>query len=404
MAEQALKLKNVRKSNPKENVQLEDSMGVSKYMYEQIAGGYDNQLPLSSICDAHCFFCSNEMNPFEILREKFRPIEDVKKGLTLLNPNTHSIAIGDALPGRISEGEALLHPKIFEILGLIRNFASPNIVFHVTTNATRLTEEFLQKLTPYKPIKFTISYQSNNEENWCKIFDSPARKFKVAQASFELIHQYGFMVEANMTPMPTMVGYDDIEETIKFLSGWPAFNYLFIFAPGYSKFVPPEIKSALVYDMKEMSEFLTECRKKYGIDILWVLDPYKPLGFFPYRLMAESYYQGFKNPLWLVSEAAHERASKIIEGYSPSVPNNHYVMNVKNKTYGGNIVAAGLLQVADFDKAIESAIKKKPEIDLLILPQIPFDKFGNDLTNVNHETLYAKYEMPYKIANCYDPY
>ena len=56
MAEQALKLKNLRKSNPKENVQLEDSMGVSKYMYEQIAGGYDNQLPLSSICDAHCFF------------------------------------------------------------------------------------------------------------------------------------------------------------------------------------------------------------------------------------------------------------------------------------------------------------------------------------------------------------
>jgi len=120
--------------------------------------------------------------------------------------------------------------------------------------------------------------------------------------------------------------------------------------------------------------------------------------------MAESYYQGFKNLVWLVSEAAHERASKIIEGFLPSIPNNHYVMNVKNKTYGGNIVAAGLLQVADFDKAIESALKKKPDIDLLILPQIPFDKFGNDLTNINHETLYDKYKIPYKIANCYDTY
>jgi len=385
------------RKQPKVDLKIEDKMGVSKYMYEQIAGGYDNQLPLSSICDAHCFFCSNEMNPFEILREKFRDIEDVKKGITLLNPNAHAIAIGDALPGRISEGEALLHPKIFEILPLIRNYA-PNSIIQVTTNATRLTEEFLIKLQPFRPIKFTISYQSNSEENWCKIFDSPARKFKIAQASFELIHKYGFMVEANMTPMPSMVGYEDIENTIKFLSSWPALSYLFIYAPGYSKFVPKEIKDALVYDTKEMSNFLTEMRKKYMIDINWRLDPERPLHFHPHKTMMDTYYQNFKNPLWLVSEAAHERASKIIEEFLPSVPNNHYVMNVKNRTYGGNIIAAGLLQVADFDKAIEIALKKKKDIDLLILPQIPFDKFGNDLTNINHETLYAKYEIAYLMA------
>ena len=119
-----LKLKDVR-NQPKLDLQIEKQMNVSKYMYETMAApgsaGYmANQLPISSVCDAQCFFCSNEMNPFEILREKFRDMDDIKRGIAVLDPNAPVINIGDSLPGRISEGEALVHPKIFEVLGLIR--------------------------------------------------------------------------------------------------------------------------------------------------------------------------------------------------------------------------------------------------------------------------------------------
>jgi len=392
-----LKLKDVRKQ-PRLDLEIQNKMEVSKYMYETIAAkAMGNHLPVSSVCDAHCFFCSNEMNPFEILREKFRTMEDTKKGIALLDSNASEIVIGDALPGRISEGEALLHPEIFKILRLIRN-KCPRATIQVTTNATRLTEEYLLKLKEFLPIKFTISYQSNSKENWCKIFDSPERKYQTAHDSFEFILKHGFYVEANMTPMPTLVGYDDIEDTIRFLASWPNLNFLFIFAPGYSRVVPKNIKDQLVYDTTEMSDFLAEMRKKYQIDILWLLDPKQPLdGFMPLPDMLNSFYQGFKNPLWLFSEAVFDRARNLIEGFTRSVPNNHYVTCVKNRTYGGNIVASGLLQVADFDYAIEKALKRTNDIDLLILPDVPFDAFGNDLTCVNHDTLWDKYEIPYWI-------
>tara|TARA_B100000959_G_scaffold246764_1_gene272548 strand:+ start:76 stop:1263 length:1188 start_codon:yes stop_codon:yes gene_type:complete len=391
-----LKLKDVRKQ-PRVDLQLENNMGVSKYMYETIAGGYDNYLPISSVCDAQCFFCSNEMNPFEILREKFRDMDDIKRGIALLSPTAPDVRIGDSLPGRISEGEGLLHPKIFEVLELIRK-KCPHSVIQVTTNGTRLTEEMCQKLLPYLPMKFTISYQSHDKANWCKIFDSPERKFDVVSKCWALLRQYGFDAEANMTPMPSMVGYEDIENTIKFLSDYV--NYLYIFAPGYSRLVPPEIRKSLEYDTDEMSNFFVDMRKKYSMDIDWPLDPVRPLdqsqfGSF-FQLMLSTYNQNFKNPLWLFSEAAFGKGKKIVEDNLPLVPNNHYVTCVKNKTYGGNIVAAGLLQISDFDKAIENAKKRTNDIDLLLMPKAPFDRFGNDLT-MGHHDAFAKHEIPYWI-------
>jgi hypothetical protein len=71
---------------------------------------------------------------------------------------------------------------------------------------------------------------------------------------------------------------------------------------------------------------------------------------------------------------------------------------VKNLTYGGNINAAGLLMVSDFDKALQKALKKYAKhdvkIDLVILPKIAFDRYGDDLTNRNYSELTKKYILP----------
>ena len=100
----------------------------------------------------------------------------------------------------------------------------------------------------------------------------------------------------------------------------------------------------------------------------------------------------------MFSSAAHNRAKKILKQYEPSVPNNHYAVNVKNYTYGGNINAAGLLMVSDFDKALQKALKKHSkqniEIGLVLLPKIAFDRYGDDLTTMNYSELSKKYGMP----------
>ncbi len=56
---------------------MSDALILSKYMYETVAGGFTNQLPVSSVCSAKCIFCSNHMNPFPIYREGFRALDDI---------------------------------------------------------------------------------------------------------------------------------------------------------------------------------------------------------------------------------------------------------------------------------------------------------------------------------------
>ena len=95
-------------------------------------------------------------------------------------------------------------------------------------------------------------------------------------------------------------------------------------------------------------------------------DPLMPLRFFQYELMLQTHDKKFKNVLWMFSSAAYKKASKILKQFEPSVPNNHHVVQVKNLTYGGNINAAGLLLVSDFDKELEKALKKYSKQDIKI--------------------------------------
>lgn len=375
---------------------MENGLTLSKYMYETFAIGATNQLPISSVCNAKCLFCSNNMNPFPILREGFRPLKDVKKGIAVLDPNnTAEIRVGDSLPGRISEGEALLHPDLFEILKLIREKA-PNRVIQMNTNGTVLTQDFVEKLVPFKPIKFTISYHSDKQENWSKVFSLNKEKYSIARNSFFLLKSKEFIVEAAMVPLPTLFGYDDIENTIKNLRCYT--NHVIIYAPGFSKLASPKLAKILDVDYEELSEFLTKMRKKYKFSLDFTSDPLKPINFFPFDFMVRSFNNKFKNVLWLFSEAAYDRAKKILDGYNPYIPNSHYGVVVQNKTYAGNINVAGLLMVKDFDKAINKALKdlakQDIKIDLLVLPRVAFDRYGDDLMEDNYSILSEKYNIP----------
>ena len=380
----------------KEIINMKDHMTLSKYMYETVSIGSTNQLPISSVCNARCIFCSNEMNPFKIYREGFRPLGDVKRGIALLDANNASeIRLGDSLPGRISEGEALLHPELFTILKLIRKKA-PKRVIQANTNGTMLTKEFIEKLEEFKPMKFSISYHSDKKEHWCKIFNLSEEKYMVARNCFHQLLQKQFIIEGVIVPLPALVGYEDLENTIRNLCCYT--KRVLIYAPGYSKLVSNELKDMIYADYTELSHFFQKMRKRYKIFLDYMSDPLKPLGFAPYNFMVNSFNSKFKNVLWLFSEAAYTGGKKILEGHIPHVPNNHYAAKVKNKTYGGNINAAGLLMVDDFDKAVALAIKKYTakniNIDLLILPRIAFDRYGDDLIGKNHSILEEKYKLP----------
>lgn len=369
---------------------------LSKYMYETVAGGFNNQLLISSVCNSRCIFCSNNMNPFPIYREGFRPLEDIKKGIVLLNPKPgQEIRLSDSLPGRISEGETLLHPDILKVLKIIRD-KFPSNTIQITTNATLLTKDFIEKLISYKPMMFTISYHSDNPKYWCKIFKLGLDKYKIASSAFIHLSKNGFIIEGTIVPLPNFVGYEDVENTIKFMGCFT--KSIVVFAPGYSFKISKGLKRKLHTDFRELSRFLIKMRKKYKVALDLLPDLLKPLPFLPYDMMLRSFGEKFKNILWLFSEAAYGKAQKILSEWNDFIPNRHYAFMVKNDTYRGNIICSGLLMVSDYRKAIKKALselkKRKINIDLIILPNISFDRYGDDLQGENYSQLTDEFKVP----------
>ncbi len=390
---------------------LNDTKEISGMLYEAIAKGNEKwQLPISSVCGADCVFCCLKYNPMDMnLKSGFRDLEDIKQAICLLD-GKQTIQLGGESNGVVrQEGEALLHPKIFEILRLIRAM-HPTCPIWIQTNATQLTEKFLQKMTEFMPIDFQISYHSNNQHNWCKIFGIKAKKFIIAQNAWPLLYQYGFTAQPSLVTMPNLVGYDDVENTIKYLSQFV--SVICVWSPHYTDATPPyeTFRHEMSYDPNEMSEFMTKMRSKYNIDIDWPLDPNKPINtggyhseFMPATIMEKLFKQGRKNPLWLFSEAAWIRgAGKLIEQSQPFFANQHTAVSVKNTTYGGTITCAGLLMVDDYDKSIEKTFEEYPQlkykVDSFVVPGLPFNKFGEDMLGKRYSALQEKYDIPVNVV------
>ena len=390
---------------------LRDTTEVSGMLWEAIAKGNEKwQLPISSVCGADCVFCCLKYNPMDMnLKSGFRDLDDIKQAICLLD-GEQTIQLGGESNGVIrQEGEALLHPKIFEVLEAIRQ-VHPTTPIWIQTNATQLTEKFLQKLTRFMPVDFQISYHSNNQHNWCKIFGIKAKKFQIAQNAWPLLYQYGFTAQPSIVTMPNLVGYDDVENTIKYLSQFV--SVICVWSPHYTNATPPyeEFRHEMSYDPNEMSEFLQKMRIKYNVDIDWPLDPNKPINvggyhseFMPAVIMEKLLQSGRKKPLWLFSEASWLRgAGKLIEQSQPFFANHHYATFVKNTTYGGTITCAGLLFVDDYDKAIEKTFEEIPqlryEVDTFVIPGLPFNKFGEDMTGKKYSVLQEKYDIPIDIV------
>ncbi len=139
-------------------------------------------------------------------------------------------------------------------------------------------------------------------------------------------------------------------------------------------------------------------RKKYKIHLELFPDLIKPLDFFPFQVMLSSFAAKFQNVLWLFSQAAFDKAKKILEEYNSFVPNEHHAFMVKNDTYCGNIICSGLLMTKDFRKAIKNALselkKKEINIDLIILPANSFDRYGDDLQGENYSKLNEEFKIP----------
>ena len=362
----------------------------SDYFFENISTGHINQFQISSICNAKCIFCSNDQNPFEIKRCKFRPLEEIEKLVWSTDFINGPIHLNESLPGRISEGEAFIHPQFFEILKAIRNKFT-NIIC-ITTNGIALTPEFIKKLQDFNPIEICVSFPTIDKEHWKESFGGlDDEHYYTVVNSFAHLTSKEIGITGNIVPMPSWIGYDELNKTFKFLA--QHIKHFTIYAPGYTKH--SKIIDKLIYDEMELSLFLDEMSKKYNFMYNWHLDPRNVL-YVNYDLIINNIVFPYKNRqcksfLWLTSVPAKKRFEKLLSNLSLGIPVDHIVLEVKNNTYGGNIACVGLWMIQDIYDALDDYLSKNEIPDQVFIPKGFLDKFGFDLCGNNILDLFKKY-------------
>lgn len=360
---------------------MEIKTTISRFLYEDMCCTGSNVMPISTVCNAHCLFCSNKWNPFPIYRCGFRPLDEVYDWLEtrvgILRTMPHEeVRLSDVLPGRISEGEATLHPQFFEICHAVRS-ALPHNPLHITTNGSKLTEEFISKMAKFKPFHVWISYHSRNVDNWTKIYGLNDKQFDTATKAFSICRELGISVTGAMVVLPSICGYDDLTNTLQFFED-EGITDLQWWEPGYGKDATDEEKELLSLDI-HYEDFLFHSRKKFKFPIHATADPSMPLQIVPYPLMYETQMQGFKKVMWLTAELNRRRLAEIIEEIGMGFSNEHFVQEVINHSYGGNIRTNGLLLIKDMATAVANSSFSP---DLVIAPDLMLDKFRRDLTGV----------------------
>lgn len=344
----------------------------------------NNQLPISAVCNSQCIFCSNHLNPFPLHEGIFREVEDIKHQLTLMEQRNQPLRLGDSLPGRISEGEAFLHPRFFDILELIRRRFLKNLLCF-TTNASMADDAFLKRLARFRPVEITVSMHSTQPALWSRIFARGARAATTAIASPALIRRYGMDLVGAIVTLPAVCGWADIERTFDHLVEQGA-REMILFYPGYSARTPPDIVRDLQCPMEEYEEFVGRMKARHTIPITVGNDMHAPLDVAVGKIIGRT-CQGniktvggpYRRVVWLVSEAAHARLGALVAEQAGRAANLHHVWPVPNRTYGGNITVAGLLMTDDFLHAGRQALEQYPDTELFLVPAAPFDSLHRDL-------------------------
>jgi wyosine [tRNA(Phe)-imidazoG37] synthetase (radical SAM superfamily) len=371
---------------------------MTPFMSEWLAGGQPpNQLPISAVCNSRCLFCSNHLNPFPVAGGFFRDIEDIKLQLCAMSANDDPIRMSDSLPGRISEGEALLHPRLFDILEMVRRkFFYNTLCF--TTNATMLDSVFLKKLSAFRPIELTVSLHSMEPTFWARIFGQDIRRAETAISSLPLIRAHKMDLIGTIVPLPKICGWDHLEQTYAHFVSQGA-SSMIVYWPGHTKRTRPEVVADLECSLAEFTDFAERMKTAYRVPLIPHPDMVSPLRARVETIVAKTLKGNPKNGggayrkvVWLSSAAAFCRLEPLVKEKMASAPNIHQVEAVENATYGGNIMAAGLLMVEDFIRTGKKVLEQWPDADLFLVPRVPFDTLLRDLEGT------PAYRIPEELA------
>jgi len=374
--------------------------GDSLFLSEWVAGGQSPYfLPISTACNSRCLFCTKNYNPFSGHPGLFRDLSDIEYQLSLMPEHSRPINLTSVLPGRLAEGEALLHPRIFDILALVRR-RYPTNQLRVYTNGIILGENgFLSSLSRYRPMSICLSIHSTRPELWARIFQRSQADAHRTLAAIQELLGWHFTLEAAVVPLPRLCGWDDVRETMRFLDSSGA-RRIYCHFPGYTDLTPAHIVRDIACDLDDFTAFAREMRAALSSRIIPMPDMDAPVQLPLARIVAQTLRGNaqtlggpYRSVVWLVSRAAHARLQSLLATRGP-FPNIHVLHPVANRTFGGNVIVGGLLTVSDFVAAGAAAMEAHPQAELLLVPTVAFDSFQRDLLGESAHAIAERLQRP----------
>jgi NifB/MoaA-like Fe-S oxidoreductase len=221
-----------------------------------------NILPLTSVCNVQCIFCSHRQNPpsVEAFRTGHRSLREIKETLDFMDANK-PVVIGESVT-RILEGEPFTHPQIVSVLKLIRE-RMPAANIRITSNGTLLDKIMIDFLASLGGI--TINLSLNSADVRMRQILMSDRRAQEAVLAAELLGSAGLEWHGSIVAMPWLTGWTDIEKTVLYMESCGA-QTVRIFMPGYTNLAEKQLRFKLSL-WSELKNFVLELRSKVNIPV-----------------------------------------------------------------------------------------------------------------------------------------
>lgn len=215
-----------------------------------------NILPLTSMCDSACIFCSHRNNPpqAQVISVGERSFEDIIDTMPFLDPY-EPIRIGESASNLI-EGEPTSHRDFIKIMQELR-LRFPNTPVSLTTNGHHLTEEFVAFLSDQQPVYINLSINSSSLEAHQALMQDPETLAKCSIGSLRLLDRYHIPFSCSMVAAPDIAGFEDMRRTIDDIARCGA-DSIQIFMPGFSSFTENDMFPDPDAAYQELKAFIDE--------------------------------------------------------------------------------------------------------------------------------------------------
>ena len=372
-------------------------------MTERVYWGYKREYSFGLVnvgtpCNTKCFYCSQYWNPPDVIiaYPQWLTMDEIKHFLTFVpNKVIHEVGYGH----HISNGEFFAHPNATEIL---KYFIDENFTVRgLDTNGHFVSEEQVQLMKillenetgrgiGWDDGQNKVDVDENiNEGMWWGLY-LHLTNYEKTKHCLDLLDKYNFPYAVVIVPSLVDLQNGTSEEWIRLLNENHNPTEIEISHPAYTKYAPPNVAKHLDFTWDEGWEYIRKWQKSYPRVKINSENRISPDRIDKSLNVLMDNYKDTNNlkMLFMISESVE----KIFESHVKKIiPFEYKIQMVKNTTFGGNIIVAGLLLVQDYLPVIEQVLSDGYTPDLIVLPKDSFYFDDLDLTGVSAYTIRDKF-------------